>query len=390
MSHTPPEGTDESTPLVNFDPPVEETPGAAGETEAALTDQEQKIEINVAPQPTWFMRTVFPGLEAVGWMVGTLIAIFTGSIAAAIVVSVVWIVAHPNSEFSPTIIEQQVMLPALVGSQVFLIGFAALGVFVRFGTKFPRTLGLRGLSLGHLLVVLGLTLPVQFLAHAWSSLASGLLESVGITISSQEYMEQMQQVLGAGPLVVMWLLMAVCPAVGEELVFRGIIGNTLVRNWGAWWGVLATSVLFGVIHLIPIQAIAVIPLGMAMHYVYLMTKSFWAPVLLHLANNSLALLMMEATGELTAAEAESLEEPLSGGILAASLLTAACLFGILWQTRRLSGSASAVEVDDAAHIDTVTGGEGKLTSNPATPMTYLAAAVSLAGVGVLTYLMIME
>ncbi|TWU09480.1 CAAX amino terminal protease self- immunity [Symmachiella macrocystis] len=378
MTHEPPEGTDEPLPPRENDPPVEDISTDVGETDVALPEQEQKVEINVVPPPTWFMRTVFPGLEAVGWMVGTLIAIFTGSIAAAIVVSVVWIVAHPNSEFSPTIIEQEAMLPALIGSQVFLIGFAALGVFVRFGTKFPRTLGLRRLSLGHLLVVLGLTLPVQFLAHAWSSLASDLLESVGIAISSQEYMDQMQQILGAGPLVIMWLLMAVCPAVGEELIFRGIIGNTLVRNWGAWWGVLATSVLFGVMHLMPIQAIAVIPLGMAMHVVYLLTKSFWAPVLLHLANNSLALLMMEAAGELSEAEAQTLEEPLSGGILAASLLTALCLFGILWQTRRLSGNADAVE------------GEGEITSNPATPITYLAAALSLAGVGVLTYLMIME
>ena len=244
MTHEPPEGTDEPMSLVNIDPPVAETPA---DTDKSLTPLEPKIEVTGTSPATWFMRTVFPGLEAVAWMVGALVAMVSGSVAAVIVVSVVWMVSHPNSDFSPSIIEQQAMLPALIGSQVFLIGFAALGVFVRFGTKFPRTLGLRRLSLGHLLVVLGLTLPVQFLAHAWSSLASGLLESVGITISSQEYMDQMQQILGAGPLVVMWLLMAVCPAVGEELIFRGLIGNTLVRNWGAWWGVLATSVLFGVI-----------------------------------------------------------------------------------------------------------------------------------------------
>jgi hypothetical protein len=171
--------------------------------------------------------------------------------------------------------------------------------------------------------------------------------------------------------------MAVSPALGEELIFRGLIGNTLVRNWGAWWGVLATSVLFGVIHIIPVQAIAVIPLGMAMHYVYLMTKSFWAPVLLHLANNSLALLMMASAGELSDAEAQSLEEPLSAGILVASLLTATCLVGVLWQTRRRPADVSAWEAGEL--------GDESQFAHPATVLTYLAAALSMVGIGLLAY-----
>jgi len=38
---------------------------------------------------------------------------------------------------------------------------------------------------------------------------------------------------------------------------------------------LITSVLFGIMHVNPAQAIGVMPLGLAMHFVYLTTRSFW-------------------------------------------------------------------------------------------------------------------
>jgi hypothetical protein len=50
----------------------------------------------------------------------------------------------------------------------------------------------------------------------------------------------------------------------------------------------------------------------------------------------------------------------------------------------------AIEVDDHTEIDTATIGAGELTAKPATPTTYVAAALSMAGIGVLAYLMFME
>ncbi len=375
MTQTPPDNHDEPTPIVDFDP-VDGPASAESNTLPASSP----IENNAFPPieettSHWFRRAAFPGIEAILWMVGTLIAMVSGSVAGVVAVGVLLAATGSGGGFSPDLLEKEAMLPAVIGSQVFLIGFAALGVFLRFGTHCLQTLGLRRLTNGHVLAIVGLTLPVQFLAHSWSTWVNELLDSIGISLSTQDYLDQMQQIMSAGPLAVMWLLMAVSPAVGEELIFRGLIGNVLLKNWGPWLGVIATSILFGVIHIMPVQAIDVIPLGIAMHYVYLMTKSFWAPVLLHLANNSLALVMMESAGEIS--DADSMDQSLGLPSITVSALTAACLAAILFQTRRRR--ATAADVIDSSQDQQPIPTARLLTAAPANGLTIAAAVLSLLG-----------
>jgi membrane protease YdiL (CAAX protease family) len=86
------------------------------------------------------------------------------------------------------------------------------------------------------------------------------------------------------------ILVGVLPAVGEELLFRGIIQQELVRQWkknhAAIW---TTSLLFAAFHF---QIVGFLPklmiglmLGYALHY----GRSLWLPILLHFMNNSLTL-----------------------------------------------------------------------------------------------------
>ena len=84
---------------------------------------------------------------------------------------------------------------------------------------------------------------------------------------------------------------ALGPAVGEELVFRGLIGQGLVQRWGRAGGIMATAALFGLAHLSPAHAIATLPLGIFLHWVYLQTRSLWAAILLHFLNNLLVITM---------------------------------------------------------------------------------------------------
>jgi len=82
---------------------------------------------------------------------------------------------------------------------------------------------------------------------------------------------------------------ALGPAVGEELVFRGLIGQGLVQRWGRTGGIAATAMLFALAHLSPAHAIATLPLGIFLHWVYLQTRSLWAAILLHFLNNLLVI-----------------------------------------------------------------------------------------------------
>jgi hypothetical protein len=72
----------------------------------------------------------------------------------------------------------------------------------------------------------------------------------------------------------------------------------MVGNWGVVAGVLVTSLLFGVVHLVPLQALSAAAIGVALHYIFLTTKSLAAPMLLHFLNNLLATLSMRYSDEL--------------------------------------------------------------------------------------------
>jgi len=142
-------------------------------------------------------------------------------------------------------------------------------------------------------------------------------------------MEAMTQV----SLPVLLFVIGAGPALGEELVFRGLIGRGLVARWGLVRGVVLTSFLFGVMHLNAAQAIGVIPLGIAMHFLYFTTRSFWAPVTLHLVNNSLSVVLLKHPNDLPLGMLldDHTTPPVYLFIIAAAMITAIGL--LLWETR---------------------------------------------------------
>ena len=86
-------------------------------------------------------------------------------------------------------------------------------------------------------------------------------------------------------------VIAIIPAIGEELFFRGYLQQT-IGNWlsNHHKAILLTGFLFSAIHL-DIQAI--IPrflLGVFLGYLYYWGRNLWLPILAHFTNNSLAVI----------------------------------------------------------------------------------------------------
>jgi hypothetical protein len=135
------------------------------------------------------------------------------------------------------------------------------------------------------------------------------------------------------PLPVLMLVLAVAPAVGEELVFRGVIGRGLLARHGWFWGIVVTSVMFAGIHLSPAQVIGVLPLGIVIHLVYAATRSFWAPMLAHFLNNALASVMLKLSDPTAAESAEATGETFDLRLIGLSALALVFLISWLWTTR---------------------------------------------------------
>lgn len=95
-----------------------------------------------------------------------------------------------------------------------------------------------------------------------------------------------------------WLLLlvlAVLPAVFEELAFRGFILSGLRHLGHTRRAIILSSVLFGVTHAIFQQSIIATFVGVVIGYIAVQTGSIWPGMLFHLVHNSLTL----ATGHLT-------------------------------------------------------------------------------------------
>lgn len=89
-------------------------------------------------------------------------------------------------------------------------------------------------------------------------------------------------------LTVLWELVVV--AWWEELVFRGIIFQNMIKGMGLIWAVIISSILFGLVHagnpdatLISTLMIAIITPQLI--YAYLKTGQLWLPIGLHLGWN---------------------------------------------------------------------------------------------------------
>lgn len=89
----------------------------------------------------------------------------------------------------------------------------------------------------------------------------------------------------AGGFVLTVLLVCVMPAVGEELIFRGIVFRGLAANGKKGRALVLSSVAFALMHMSPLQTIHQFFLGLAAAYLVLRTDSVYPAMLLHFFNN---------------------------------------------------------------------------------------------------------
>jgi uncharacterized protein len=92
-----------------------------------------------------------------------------------------------------------------------------------------------------------------------------------------------------GRLMLALLAVGIAPLI-EEFFFRGLIQRALERRWGIAGGIAGASALFALVHFIPWIFPLHLVLGAAFGFAVVAARSIWAGVLLHAANNSVALL----------------------------------------------------------------------------------------------------
>lgn len=195
----------------------------------------------------------------------------------------------PRFRFVPPTPEvlRQTMLPAMVVTEILVVGFSLAVIRAVVGRDWRRRLAVRLPGAAQVVLVLLAAPAFGVVGGGIHELAQALpsFKDLGLP-GVQEFMED----IAGWPLGLAVLVIAVGPGIGEELWCRGFLGRGLVGRYGPVVGVLLTSLFFGLIHVDPPHAVAAACMGIGLHFVYLMTRSIWASMLLHFLNNSIGVL----------------------------------------------------------------------------------------------------
>lgn len=94
------------------------------------------------------------------------------------------------------------------------------------------------------------------------------------------------------------LVIGVMGPIVEELVFReGIIGGLTRRGVSPWIAILTSSLLFGVAHFNPVQIFFAGLMGIILGILYYKTGNVVLTSILHILNNSVAVVQMQVMGK---------------------------------------------------------------------------------------------
>lgn len=233
------------------------------------------------------------------WLVFQLLALLSGAILFGVSLS----------EIQPALNDS--VDPVNIAYQKYLQSVISLGMFVVAPLTIAYSLSSNSIKgylkldyyPGHsvallVAIIMILSLPM----NNYFTYLNGQLDLPQGFSGIQDYMEDQENraykvferflnVTGVGPLLINLLVIGVIPAIGEELLFRGVLQKIFIR-WtrNAFFGVLITSIAFAVLHF---QFLSVLPrfvLGMILGYIFVWTRSLWMPIIAHFVNNALAVI----------------------------------------------------------------------------------------------------
>jgi sodium transport system permease protein len=118
---------------------------------------------------------------------------------------------------------------------------------------------------------------------------------------SEEMMNGIRAVEGMFHTVPLWqllLVIAVAPAICEELAFRGFILSGFRQSGHKWRPIIYTSLFFALSHAILQQSIVACTMGIVIGYLAVQTNSIWPCMVFHMIHNSLGMATSRLTPEL--------------------------------------------------------------------------------------------
>jgi membrane protease YdiL (CAAX protease family) len=227
---------------------------------------------------------------------------------------------------------------------LFLQGFCSLGMFA-FTALLVSQLETRhvfkrlGLTTSPPFILIALALTGVLLAQAFIQFLVQINQSIPLPDALKSLLEVekkeellMDSLLGGNSWIMFLanaLVLALIPAIGEELFFRGVLlGELLKSKINPAVAIIFTGLVFSLFHGEFSNILAIWALGSFLGYLYYVSGSLWLSVLAHFTNNFLFVLLkyLYNTGHISKELADA-DMPLYA-TLVSSVLFALCLFAL--------------------------------------------------------------
>ena len=133
--------------------------------------------------------------------------------------------------------------------------------------------------------------PLIILSAVALNFAASYMNSYLVTLLLPFQMGDMSTLIGGADelheILLMFVSIAVIPAIVEEILFRGVILSNLMP-YGRTAAILGSAVLFGLMHGNILQFFYTTMLGVVLGYVCVRTKSIWCGIIIHFVNNGIS------------------------------------------------------------------------------------------------------
>jgi uncharacterized protein len=181
------------------------------------------------------------------------------------------------------------LLIALVISQYLFMLLPAVWIVKKWHTtEIKKYLRIRLSSVPE--IILSVLITISLLPFCYF-ITYSLLEWLDIPDIIQNLGNQLFTANSVSELVSLIFVVAITPAICEELFFRGYVQRTMERNLGMK-SFIITGILFGLFHFQPLGLITLSILGVLFSFFYYRSKSILPPAAAHFTNNFIAIILL--------------------------------------------------------------------------------------------------
>ena len=262
---------------------------------------ELESSVSTAEKPDWKKLLVFLGILAACFFVGNLVLALLAMAAGLPLTEDLDIFGAISDE------ETKPFIKTAIGLNHLII-FTGTALFYAIWAKKEKWLGYFDwvkVDFGLLILFVALLICAYPIITASATIFEDVEWVQQMDETNLEALMQVMEMSGGFDLFVNLIIIGLLPAIGEELLFRGVIQKELITKFSSsHFAIILTSIIFAAVHLQIQGFFPKLFIGLILGYAYYWTRSLWYPIVLHFLNNAIPTVMLFLAGD----EIEAMQE----------------------------------------------------------------------------------